>query len=72
MSRNNKRFRHTVSKKFNIKSGNYGLFRYGKIMDLKYAKGYCYNHNCLLCAHDLKCKSCWKCKYFSENLVDSI
>lgn len=44
----------------------------GKIMRLKYAKGYCHNHNCLLCAHDLKCKSCWKCKHFTEDFADII
>lgn len=74
MSSKSKRFRHSISKakRYKINKDSYGLFRYGKIMKLKYAKGYCHNHNCLLCAHDLRCKSCWKCKHFTEDFADII
>ena len=74
MSKGSRGFRHSISisKRYKKNLNNTGFFRYGKIMSLKYAKGYCNNHKCLLCAHDIKCKSCWKCKHFSEDYAMAI
>lgn len=74
MSKKSKNFRHSISsaKRYKKTLDSYKLFRSGKLMKIKYAKGYCCNHNCLLCAHDIKCKGCWNCKHFIEDLVNAM
>ncbi len=71
MSKASKQFRHTINKKKYNNRESYGVFRYGRIMSMKYAKGYCNHHNCLLCAHDFKCKHCNECKHFTPELVNA-
>lgn len=71
MSRANKVFRKTLAKRYLNAREQYGLFRYGKLMNMKYAKGYCKYHNCLLCAHDFKEKNCTRCSHFTTELINA-
>lgn len=73
MSKNNSKFRKTISTKKDIQISlgkNLVVFRYGALKDKKMAKGYCLNHKCFISKFDLKEKHCNNrhCKHFCKNV----
>lgn len=72
MSKNNSRFRRSLSKRNTPKHKNQiVLYRYG-VLDLRHkAKGYCSLHKCFISSKDMQEKHCNKkyCKHFiKQNL----